>query len=464
MAWYSRFFKGSKSEGETLAALPAPAAPRDPIVSGSSKIKSRAKGWSGIPIYSGRVSGVERNPDLSDPRQWAITASAMLTEDDAVGTAWEHVSSTLRSARWVWEPGDETSAFARQLAEDANSLFGFAGFAGRLDQSWEDAVEQMVLYWPIGYRYGEIEWIARGDRIDIARPWVDRDPLAHDRWVLDEHGEWVGVQQSYPMGDGTRGIGCQPVIPADELVYLVRGQRGANMSGIGALRPLYRRWKEKRDLTDYAMEAAERWAVPVPKLTLARLKAEELGSDDHALIQQQVEQVRQSLDNLLKGDARRIEDTDLISVSEYGGTLDPSAIQSMIAACNQSLMLGMLSQHLLLGGIDSSGNRAVAEVHANTFRRSMINILDKIAAAYSGAPRPGGGVIGRWASYNHGYVNPSLLPRLKHSGLDVDPLVDLLTRAPHLAASEWLRPEMADRNALRRRVGLDPEVIEGDDI
>lgn len=430
----------------------------EPIVSGKAgrKAPPHLRGWSGTSVYAGRVSGHELNPDLAHDR-WPRTVREMRRTDDAIGASMEALISTLLSATWVCEAGEESSAFSRYLADNANCMFGFGGYPGRLMHSWEDSLAQGLLYYSDGVRYGEVKYQYNPSlkQIDIVDPWVDRDLTAHEQWIFDGP-RWVGVEQSYPLGEAINSR-QKPVIPAEDLVLLTRGVEGQNLSGTGALRPIYMAWKRKRDLIDMLMIATERWAIGTPNLIIDETGARDAGVP-HAELALQVEQVRASVDLFLKGDSARIESTPFVRVDTYGGTLDPSALLSLIEQCNQSIMLGFLLQFLHLG-TTNSGSRAVGEVHQETWRRSLIQILDRVASAYNGCHRPGGGVIGRWVELNWPGVDPRLYPRLKHSGLDINPLLDLLVRAPHLASgSEWLKPSLADRNAVRRAIHLDPEL------
>ncbi len=444
----SQWFRPTKPYVEPLP-IPGPEAGR------SSPFRMR--GWSGTSIFAGRPSGIESNPDLQHAL-WPQVARQMLRTDATLGAAWEATSSTLLSASWVYEPGDPDSPFSRQLAQDANEMFGFAGHGSQMGRDWETALSQMVLYMPVGFRYAEqrFRYDPVSQRVILADPWVDRDPTAHDRWLFDANGQWVGVQQRFATGDAVpTDIQTAPVIPAESLVLLNRGQDGQNLSGTGALRPVYFSYKLKRDLADMSAIAAERWAVGVPNIVVDWPMAQEQGISRGDL-DTQLGEVRESVAMLLQQDAAHVETTPYVRLEQFGGDLDPSKILSLIEAQDAALLQGFLLQFLRLG-TTNTGARSVGEVHQGTWRRSLINVLDRIAAAFSGAPRPGGGVIGRWVELNHGPVDPRLLPRLRHSGLTVDPLLELVNQLPALTSAGWVNPDMADRNALRRRMGLDPE-------
>ena len=87
------------------------------------------------------------------------------------------------------------------------------------------------------------------------------------------------------------------------------------------------------------------------------------------------------------------------------------------------------------------------------FRRSALNIADYVASVVSGEDRRGAGTIGRLIKFNYGDVSPSKLPRLVHTGLDVDALAESLSSLPLLVQSSLLTPDDELERMIRARVG-----------
>lgn len=418
------------------------------------------RGWAGTSVYSGRVHGVEHNPDLADPKRWACVAREMVRTDATIAAAWEAVIATILSARWIAEPGDETSEFSKRLGDELNQNLGLGGYQGCMKRSWESSVGQMAQYLLAGFRYGEVGWDVTPDgRIIISHAWLDRCPTSHEQWIVEPGtNDLLGVVQSLPSGDVATMN--PPIIPASELVYLGRQQVGADYNGVGILRSCYLDWKAKRDLIRWEMASAEAYASPVPNVIIDYIGALQAaiaaGLDEtgvRADIAAEAEAVRASAEARVRGDAGIVESTPYVRLETWGAAHDPGTFREMISAKDHAILMAFLLQLLHLG-ISDTGSRAVGEVHVGLWRRSLINVLDYIAAQWSIA------VIPKWVEYNYGPgVDPSLQPVLKHSGLDVDPLLEVLDKLPALKGGgllgQWGK---ADIDTLRRKITLDPEV------
>lgn len=425
-------------------ALPAPA---DSLFGLSATVPRRTRGWSGTRIHSGKVTGHELNPALTGWR-WACEARMMRRTDDAIAAGWHATLASLLSARWSWAPGDPEDGLSRQIASELDQCWS------RLRRPWSRALQQALLYLPDGARYGEIAW-GRGPtgRIDVIDAWVDREMTAHDRWLI-EGDQWLGVQQRLPMGEASQGCNA-PVIPADELVYLGHGVEGQNLDGTGLLRPIWHRWKQRVDVLDMSMGAVERWHQPVPMVSVDTAKARELGLTN-AELEQQIHEVEQGIAAFLVGDAAYMRRTDCVRVETYGGDVKLADSVPLMDHLDGSILRGFLLQLLTLG-TTSTGSRSVGEVHESIWRNSLLVPLDDVAEAYSGPARPGGGVAGRWCELNYGSIHPDRLPRLEHSGLSVDPLIDLIERLDSQKLSIFdIGSTRSDRDSLRRRMGLEP--------
>lgn len=413
------------------------------------------RGWAGTRAFKGYVSGHETNPALIGDG-WVLTEREMRRTDYSVAAAWRAIRDSLLSARWSFKPGDSDDPVSRQITDAANRLFGFGGHTGRLDRPWEQALEQAILFFSLGWRYGETLFRRMPNgRIDIVDPWVDREPIAHDRWVFDDAGRWLGVIQKPPMGDLGRALGPAPFIPADELVYLSHGVEGMALEGCGALRPAWDAWSRKRDIEDLSMSATEWWSRSVPKIVIDDSATRD-GRLSQADLHEQAQQVRGSVRSFLTGDAAWMETTPHVDVVTYGGDLDPSRSQRQIEALDMAIKATVLLGFLNLG-TTPTGSRSVGEVHRDLWVASLCQVLDRIAAAYNGHQRPGGGVIGRWVDLNWPNIDPDQYPRLEHAGLSADPLVDAISggQVDSLTNSGWLDPtNQNDRDRVRHRIGL----------
>ncbi|RTL16439.1 MAG: hypothetical protein EKK55_24280 [Rhodocyclaceae bacterium] len=411
-------------------------------------------GRPGVRIVGGRVVGIEANPDLTDER-WPTVATRMLREDDAAQAAAEAVISTLMSARLSVSPGDPASGFSRKLADDCAAMLGTGSEPGMMARPLDEIVSEQVLHELIGVRYAEPRWGYRPGFGVILEDLEDRDGTAHRKWLV-EGGRLVGVEQAALPDDGFRLASTRVTIPADQLVVVVRGKTGQNWGGRGLLRGAYAAWMRKRHYEDMAGIAAERWAVGVPELHHNAREAEEAGipADEHRA---NVETARAALADFVAQEETWVETAPGIEIRRIGGDIDPSAILALINHEKTAILTAMLLGFLQLGQTET-GSRAVGTVLETFFRRAGDQALARITAAWNGAARPGGGVLHRWAEYNHGPVDPRLLPKLSHSGLIPHPLVQLAERLD-LGAVLRVDEDRVLRNTLRAQLALDPEPV-----
>ena len=75
-----------------------------------------------------------------------------------------------RSSRqvWRWVPGDETDEHAKELARYANECWGTDGYPGMMSVSWEDQLQYLWEFAPIGYRYAEEVYRVDNDENGVA--------------------------------------------------------------------------------------------------------------------------------------------------------------------------------------------------------------------------------------------------------------------------------------------------------
>lgn len=409
-------------------------------------VPRRARGWSGTRVHGGRVSGYEDNPELRGAA-WFADARRMRT-DDAIDTGIYATMAALMTARWSWAPGDPEHGFSRQLADEVAAMWA------RMRRPWSKQLYQALAYLFDGARYAETLWgIGPTGQIDVLDAWLDREMTAHDRWVI-EGDDWLGVYQRYPMGDAA-GPDARAFIPADELTLLTHGVSGMNLDGRGILRSLWHQWKRRVDTFDMTMAAQERWHQPVPVTSVNTALARELGLTP-AEIEQQIADVEDGIFAFVTGDAASMRRTDVVGLETFGGDIKPSDGVANSAHIDSTILRRFLLQMLTLGG-SSGGSFNLAETHKTMWRDSLLIPCDDVAEAFSGVARPGGGVAGRWVELNYGEVHPDLLPKLEHSGLSVDPLINLVQALDAQKLSLFgIGSTRTDKDALRRRLDLDP--------
>ncbi|MBU0553366.1 hypothetical protein KKB55_07675 [Myxococcota bacterium] len=372
-------------------------------------------GATGTRFVGGRLYGHEFNDQLKG-YAWVEKTQKMLT-DAIIKSARNARLGSLLSAKWRVRPGVVGDALAEQLADEVRENFGLDGRSGNLSIPWEEQIALLLLFEDVGYRYFEEIWREENGRIWLDC-WADRLPLAHGRWLSKDKRHLDGVQQRVMnWGDGA------PVIPANKLLLLVREQEGSNWEGRGTLRACHFEWELMVHTLSMLSVSVERWAVSTPQMSYDQQKIwNSLYKPTVDKLNKVIKDAEQGLVDYLSRQSSLLVRAEGIDYSTFGdGQMNPSAIEAVEMLLTRRVHYAYLVQFLSLGQ-GSTGARSVGETHIDFFHTSATNALDYLAGRIGGRGRPGAGTIGRLVAYNHGDVDPRLLPRLEHSGLSVAPL------------------------------------------
>ena len=420
----------------------------------------KIKGITGTQLAGGKIVGKERNPKLTG-LNWIREAEDMLQTDPVVRRSWHMLRQTLLSATWRFQPGVENDPVAEELARFANECFGFDGYSGQMSVSFEEQLSYLWEFVPFGYRYAEEVYKIGPDSKGKIKVWLDyyadREPSAHNRWLSADGQHLDGVLQNVV------GYTYTPEpIPANKLLLLTLNRTGSNFEGIGMLRSVWWWWRTKQRVSNLMCVGLERWAVPTPKVKVDRSQAEQQGLTD-ADLSAMIDDAAEQAQAFLATEQSYLVESPVIQFDSYGTTpnLYSQGPLDIIKECDNQISQAFLAQFANLG-ISDTGSRSVGEVHLSVFRRAAINLCDIVASQISGCDRRGGGTIGRLIRWNFGYVDPSKLPRLVHTGLDTDDLAESLGMLPGLVQSGLLTPDDELERAIRERLGAGdlPEVAE----
>ncbi len=420
----------------------------------------KIKGITGTQLAGGKIVGKERNPKLTG-LNWIREAEDMLQTDPVVRRSWHMLRQTLLSATWRFQPGVENDPVADELARFANECFGFDGYSGQMSVSFEEQLSYLWEFVPFGYRYAEEVYKIGPDSKGKIKVWLDyyadREPSAHNRWLSADGQHLDGVLQNVV------GYTYTPEpIPANKLLLLTLNRTGSNFEGIGMLRSVWWWWRTKQRVSNLMCVGLERWAVPTPKVKVDRSQAEQQGLTD-ADLSAMIDDAAEQAQAFLATEQSYLVESPVIQFDSYGTTpnLYSQGPLDIIKECDNQISQAFLAQFANLG-ISDTGSRSVGEVHLSVFRRAAINLCDIVASQISGCDRRGGGTIGRLIRWNFGYVDPSKLPRLVHTGLDTDDLAESLGMLPGLVQSGLLTPDNELERAIRERLGAGdlPEVAE----
>ena len=408
------------------------------------------RGITGTYLSGGQIVGKEQNLRITG-QNWIREAEEMLATDPTVAASWRVLKQTLLEASWRWIPGDETDEHAKELARFANECWGTDGYPGMMSVSWEDQLQYLWEFAPIGYRYAEEVYRVDNDENGVPRVWLDkyadREPSAHLRWESADGQNLDAVIQQL------RGNVLPPEpIPSSKLLLLTLNRTGSNFEGRGLLRPAWWWWRFKQRTANLLGVGMERWAVATPRVSVDRSAAEAAGLTDTD-IDEMIDRAAAQAQAYIAQEQSYLVDNPVVSFDTFGEQkLDSSHALATIAQCDHQISLAFLASFMHLGVTDT-GSRSVGEVHLSVFRRSALNLCDMIAGAVGGQDRRAGGTIGRLIRWNYGDCSPSQLPRLAHSGLDADELAESLNALAPLVQFGLLTPEDDLERAIRERIG-----------
>lgn len=430
-------------------------------------------GDSGTARFGGTITGYERNPRLKGIRTWANLADEMLATDPKLSQAEETLRGTLLTAEWHFEPGrngkfdDSRGDAARRLADRFNAQWGFDGGTSWMVEPWEDQLSRMLRYVAVGFRYAEEVYGVRDGQVYL-RKYADREPTSHNRWVWSATGDsWVGVEQTPPtpfwFGERARATPGEYFIPASKLLLLSFGRTGQNLEGRGALRPCWQWYSYKQHAIDLLAIAAERWAVPTPHIKVNRQDASEAGYTASE-IDAAISNAQTSAQRYMSGEETWLSSIVGIEFTTFGDNqFDPGGLLKTIAHANQE-MLSAWRMAFLEMGLGDVGSRALGTMLQEQSTLAAINILDTVAGAINGEARPGGGTVGRLARWNMPDVTCDDLPVLRHRGIAVDRMGELLPHLPNLINTGAVTPS----DDLERRImalgGAEPDAPARDHI
>lgn len=395
------------------------------------------RGWAGTSIMSGQIYGIETNPDLMD-ENWPKVARKMERTDATIEQAASARKDTLLSAKFLVQPGDPEDGVSRYIADKAQMMID-----DLLYKNIEDIMGQLAEYEKIGFGYHEelYKYIPGFGYalVDL----LDRDPTAHYRWNVEDE-KLKSVTQHFVTEEGHPNYGKQVEIPADRLVLLTRNQVGHNYAGRGILRSCYGPYKLKHYALNASGMAVERWAVPTPNIIVDSKGAREAGYKPSEIEQDFVD-VQNAMENYYTRQCNWFSSTPYVRVEPFGAPTNIADIDTVLQYCDFE-MLKSFGVHFLALGISDTGSRAVGEVHESFFRRGCLNSLDKLVGVFNGPARPGGGIFARWATYHFSTpIRPELLPTMTHSGLQIDPMLELAERIDPTIWLNLKRPRTLER-------------------
>ncbi len=401
-------------------------------------------------------------------QQWAVEADRMMRSDAKLFGAIQQLKNSMLSATWYVESADPDDPECERNANFIRRALGLDGEQSHLKSgSFEAELRKVFDFVFVGHQECEEVYCGDGDEIWLEEL-ADISPASVLRWNYDGDGELVSITQVATPREISLGYTppAEIQIDAEKLQIYTLNRKGLDFEGCGILSPCWVWWQLKDALITFLNEGGEKWSVPTIILTVDRemLSSMSYTADDiDVLLSKACEAAR----NYRGGAESFIAVPQGINVQVFGGgSFDPTKVIASIEHCNQEMAAAFLTNFLELG-MSTEGNRNVGEIHWNSYKTSIANLLDVVADVWNGAGRVGGGTIAKLLQFNF-YGSASAvpidkLPKLRHRGVDVDALSESLGNLPQLAASGFLTPDDAIEIKLRRLFGIAEKASDQDE-
>jgi hypothetical protein len=121
---------------------------------------------------------------------------------------------------------------------------------------FSEVIENALLMLDFGVAAHEEVYAIDGSRVRI-RKLATRLPVTFYRWIVDDRGELLAIEQVAPDGRAA-------TIPASQLAVFTFQREGGNFAGRSLLRPMYQHWYIKANLYKIDAIACERNGMGVP--------------------------------------------------------------------------------------------------------------------------------------------------------------------------------------------------------
>lgn len=391
-------------------------------------------------------------------QQWALEAERMLRTDAKLFGAAQQLRNSMLSATWYVEAAD-ASEEAQRNAQFIRQALGLDGELCHLQSgSFESELRKVLDFVFVGHQETEEVYYERDGLLWLAEI-ADISPASVLRWNYDSDGDLVSITQVATAREISLGYTppAEVQIPAEKIQIYTLNKHGKDYEGCGLLSSCWVWWQVKDALISFLQDGGEKWSVPTLIISVDRemLSSMSYTADDiDVLLAKACEAAR----NYKGGLENYIAVPQGINVSVFGGgSFDPTKLIASIDHCNQEMAAAFLTNFLELG-MSTDSSRSLGEIHWNSYKTSIANILDVVADVWNGVGRVGGGTIAKLLQLNFygaaSAVPIDKLPRLRHRGVDVDALADSLGNLPQLAAAGFLTPDDAIEVKLRRLFGI----------
>lgn len=322
-------------------------------------VQGWASGSAGTEIYGGYIS--EEPLKELQGKQGAIQYDKMRRSDGNITMILRAIKLPIRSATWSIHPNDESEEAKAQVELFKHVLFNDLG------KPWTRFTGEALTFVDFGYSLFEKTFkpvLAHpkfGPYIGI-KSLGFRGQRSIERWLVDPAGKLLSVEQLCD-GDTARLVS----IDNDYLIRFCPEQEGDNFEGISFLRACYGSWFRKNLYLKLLAAGIEKYAIPVPILTVPS------GKENSVEYENALRVLRQYTSNQTNYITKPAGWDIDIKVT----TLDPAKIRESVKDENQEMVNSVLASFLLLGQT-GSGSYSLGSTLGDFFGTAVQFIGDHI--------------------------------------------------------------------------------------
>lgn len=346
-------------------------------------------GSPGTQIFGGELTQLDHATALSGNERYAVY-DKMRKGDGQVKAGLAAVKLPLLRAGWKIERPDD-SAQSREIEEYLTEhLFG-----GHTDVPWGKLLYKILLMLDYGSIPFEIVWEILDGKVHLRRL-ASRMPSSVNRWFVDDHGDFDGIEQVAYRGNRIENV----KIPGSRMVLFINDEEGSDFRGVSLLRAAYKHWYFKDGFYRIDAIAKEKRAIGVDVMKLMGAVDEDRRKDAEAALMTLHAHEKQFMTEIEGETEYRIEGIT-------GGVADALA---SIEHHDVRILRSILAEFIAMGERTARGSEAMHRDKTSFFIMALEAIGQEVLDPFNED------IIKPWVRWNWAGVKE--LPKLVHSRLE----------------------------------------------
>lgn len=316
-------------------------------------------GTAGTEIYGGYI--VEEPLKELQGKAGAEQYNIMRRGDGNITMILRAVKLPIRSANWTIQPDDDSEEALAQAELFKHILFEDMG------KPWTRFTGEALTCVDFGYSVFEKTYKPVLNHPKFG-PYIGikglgfRGQKTIERWIVNESGHLLSIEQQ-TQGDTGRIV----QIESDHIIHFCPDQEGDNFEGMSYLRGCYGSWFRKNLYLKLLAAGIEKYAIPVPILTIPAGKENSVEYQNALLVLKRYSSNQTNYITKPAGWDLEVKVT----------TLDPQKIRDSIKDENQEMVNSFLAAFLILGQ-NNSGSYSLGSTLGDFFGTTVQFLGDHI--------------------------------------------------------------------------------------